>query len=42
MRSVQLKDEITADSKTVTEMACVVIKTFGDENSSSEELGSRC
>ena len=49
MRSVQSKGEITAHSKTSqqsltnaeTEVVCVVTKSSG-ENSSAEELGSRC
>ena len=50
MRAVQLKDEITADSKTnqqgltnaETRVVCVVTKTFEEKNSSAEDFGSRC
>ena len=50
MGSVQSKSEIIADSKTnqqnltnaETEVECAVTKTFRGENSSAEELSSRC
>ena len=51
MRAVQLKDEITADSKTnqqgltnaEIEVVCVVTKTdLRGEKGSAEEFGSRC